>query len=131
MASFQGLGPGLVELRRQSGKMQVEVAKMAGITKGMLSSYENERTAPSLTSLERILDALKMRPSDLDRAMRRARLARGEESPETTEAVRFGPVERALLADSLEGLLEVMHRVVLPVLRGSTLEPEPEREPGD
>lgn len=125
MGSFKGLGPGLVELRRQRGKKAGEIAQRAGITKGMLSSYENDRVEPSLGSLGKVLDALGAGPGDLERAMHRAR---GSKVPALEGLIGtgdFGPAERALLADRLEGLLEVLLRVVVPALRGPELQPEP------
>jgi len=59
-ATLEHLGRTLVVLRRQRGMKQVEVAREAGIAKGKLSCYENGKVLPKLSSLERILGALKV-----------------------------------------------------------------------
>ncbi|HEX6198819.1 MAG TPA: helix-turn-helix transcriptional regulator [Thermoanaerobaculia bacterium] len=74
--SFRGLGKALRWIRQRQGKKQYEVAEAAGITKAMLSSYENEKQRPALDTLERILDALEI---DLDYLAHAIRMVRQDE----------------------------------------------------
>lgn len=74
--AFRGLGKALRWIRQRQGKKQYEVAEAAGITKAMLSSYENEKQRPALDTLERILDALEI---DLDYLAHAMRMVRQEE----------------------------------------------------
>lgn len=89
--------------------MQADVAREAGITRAMLSSYENERKRPTLASLERILDALHAGPVELDQAMQ---LIRGAPA-----RAALGLQDRELLAQFVESLIGVLEEVVLPALR--------------
>lgn len=126
MTSFEGLGAGLARLREERGRLARDVAEEAGISRAMLSCYENERTVPNVKSLERILDALDAGPADLERAMRLARRrAKDPRGPGAPPA--FGATERALLADALEALSEVVQQVVVPTLRAAA---EPEGDAG-
>jgi len=55
------VGAALRHLRLHGGtepRKQLDVAADAGVTRGMLSSYERGRQEPSLRNLERVLDAL-------------------------------------------------------------------------
>ncbi|MEM9293801.1 MAG: helix-turn-helix transcriptional regulator [Acidobacteriota bacterium] len=52
------LGAALRLLRTQRKMQQKEVARRAGITSSMLSGYEQGRRAPTLASVEKILQAL-------------------------------------------------------------------------
>jgi len=57
----RAVGPALRHLRLHGGReprKQLEVAAAAGVTRGMLSSYERGKQSPSLKNLARILDAL-------------------------------------------------------------------------
>ncbi|HSL81248.1 MAG TPA: helix-turn-helix transcriptional regulator [Thermoanaerobaculia bacterium] len=74
--AFRGLGKALRWIRQRQGKKQYEVAESAGITKAMLSSYENDKQRPALDTLERILDALAI---DLDYLAHAIRMVRQEE----------------------------------------------------
>ena len=69
MPAFDGLGKALRWLREKEGRRQYEIARTAGVTKAMLSAYETGKQAPSLASLERILDALGADLVDLARAL--------------------------------------------------------------
>lgn len=66
---LKGLGHALRWLRDQQGRKQYQVADAAGITKGMLSSYETGRQRPSLDTLEKILDTLACDLNDLHNAI--------------------------------------------------------------
>lgn len=52
------IGPALRALREDRGLRQYVLAERAGITKAMLSAYENGKRRPSLGTLDRILAAL-------------------------------------------------------------------------
>jgi transcriptional regulator with XRE-family HTH domain len=55
---LNGLGQAIRWLRERNSKKQYQVADDAGITKGMLSSYETGRQRPSLETLEKVLSTL-------------------------------------------------------------------------
>ncbi len=61
LKTFGKLGEALRHLRLHGGptpRKQLEIAAAAGVTRGMLSSYENAHQEPSLKTLDRLLDAL-------------------------------------------------------------------------
>jgi transcriptional regulator with XRE-family HTH domain len=66
---LNGLGLALRWLRERHGKKQYQVADTAGITKGMLSSYETGRQRPSLETLEKVLSTLRCDLHDLHNAL--------------------------------------------------------------
>ena len=71
---FRNIGPALRFLRQHGltpAPKQKEVAARAGITKGMLSSYETGKQEPSLQTLGRLLAALDADLNRLDWALRR------------------------------------------------------------
>ena len=70
MPTFQGLGSALRVLRQRRGLRQKEAAARAGVTKAMMSAYEQGKVRPCLASLERILDALGASLSELDQELR-------------------------------------------------------------
>jgi transcriptional regulator with XRE-family HTH domain len=70
---FADIGPALRFLRLHGPSVpskQKEVAARAGVTKGMLSSYERSKQEPSLTTLARLLAALDADLYQLDWALR-------------------------------------------------------------
>ena len=67
--SYQGLGRALLHLRNVRGLKQHEVAHAAGITKAMLSSYENDATMPSMASLLKVLGGMEADFGDLAGAL--------------------------------------------------------------
>lgn len=66
-ALLRSIGPALRLLRQKRGLRQFEAAQRAGISKAMLSGYENRKRLPSLRSLARVLDALDAGLIDLGR----------------------------------------------------------------
>ena len=66
---LNGLGQALRWLRERRGRKQYQVADTAGITKGMLSSYETGRQRPSLETLEKVLDTMHCDLHDLHNAL--------------------------------------------------------------
>ena len=83
---FEAVGAALRYLRQHGGARSVkqkDVAARAGITKGMLSSYETGKQEPSLPTLGRLLDALGADLARLQWALGRVgRPADGEGFPE-------------------------------------------------
>lgn len=70
---FADIGPALRFLRLHgpsAPSKQKEVAARAGVTKGMLSSYERSKQEPSLSTLARLLAALDADLYQLDWALR-------------------------------------------------------------
>jgi transcriptional regulator with XRE-family HTH domain len=66
---LNGLGQAIRWLRERHSKKQYQVADDAGITKGMLSSYETGRQRPSLETLEKVLSTLGCDLHDLHNAL--------------------------------------------------------------
>jgi transcriptional regulator with XRE-family HTH domain len=66
---YVSLGSALVFLRNRTRRKQSEVADEAGLTKGMLSSYETGRQRPSLDSLFKLLEVLQGDFGDLQDAL--------------------------------------------------------------
>ena len=66
---LNGIGLALRWLRERHGRKQYQVADTAGITKGMLSSYETGRQRPSLETLEKVLNTLQCDLHDLHNAL--------------------------------------------------------------
>jgi transcriptional regulator with XRE-family HTH domain len=56
-------------MRERQGMKQYQVADAAGITKGMLSSYETGRQRPSVETLEKVLGTLRCDLHDLHNAL--------------------------------------------------------------
>jgi transcriptional regulator with XRE-family HTH domain len=76
---LSGLGPALRRLRMHRGLRQFETAAAAGITKAMLSAYENGKRRPSLKTLDQILAALAADLGDLHHALAVERRERARE----------------------------------------------------
>lgn len=68
-SSLRSIGPALRLLRERRDLRQYVVAERAGVTKAMLSAYENGKRRPSLGTLDRLLAALGADLGDLARAM--------------------------------------------------------------
>jgi transcriptional regulator with XRE-family HTH domain len=99
---LNGLGQALRWLRERYGKKQYQVADSAGITKGMLSSYETGRQRPSIETLEKVLETLGCDLHDLHNALQivngRPQILRPRsgEMAEPVTAIRRPDVYRAL-----------------------------------
>ncbi len=81
MPRFDKLGEALRHLRLHGGgrpRKQLEIAAEAGVTRGMLSSYENGHQEPSLRTLGRLLDALGADLEQLEWALRMVEAEPGE-----------------------------------------------------
>jgi transcriptional regulator with XRE-family HTH domain len=115
-------------LRERHSKKQYHVADDAGITKGMLSSYETGRQRPSLETLEKVLNTLGCDLHDLHNALQivngrpqimRHRMAEGAETPEPESgrpniyktlgiSERLPPEEEKAIAQILDGFHRLM-----------------------
>ena len=72
MGRLDNLGAALRHLRLHGGpapRKQLEIADRAGVTRGMLSSYERGRQSPSVENLDRVLGALGADLADLQWAL--------------------------------------------------------------
>lgn len=69
MHPFTNLNLALRWMRNRRGREQQEVARTAGITRAMLSSYETGKKYPSLPTLGKILLALDADLPDLHEAL--------------------------------------------------------------
>lgn len=69
MNTFHDLHAALRLLRTRRNLKQQQVAAAAGITRGMLSAYENGKKHPSIETLDKLLDALDAGLADLDEAL--------------------------------------------------------------
>jgi len=70
LQQLAGLGRTLRRLRRLAGMSQRELAAAASVTRSMISAFENEKTFPSLHTLDRLLAALDVSVAELGRALR-------------------------------------------------------------
>jgi transcriptional regulator with XRE-family HTH domain len=69
MHVFESLGKALRWLRARQDRRQYETARLAGITKAMLSAYETGKQKPSLETLDKLLEALGADLDDLHEAL--------------------------------------------------------------
>lgn len=130
---LNGLGQALRWLRERHGRKQYQLADTAGITKGMLSSYETGRQRPSIETLEKVLNTLQCDLHDLHNALQivngrpqimRQRLADVAAAPEAARARidvykilgvvdLMPPEEEKAISQILDGfhrLIRYMHR---------------------
>jgi len=117
---FSNLGPTLVLLRELRGKSQMRLAHEAGLPKSALSLYETGGQLPKLDSLERVLEALKIKPfelfSTLEMVDRRAAALDAPDGP-------FPLLRSSLLSEQLvQGFNSLLLRLL--ALRGSVLRQE-------
>lgn len=69
MSAFDGLPKALRTLCVQDGRPLQDIAFASKISPAMLSSYLTGRETPTLKTLEKLLDGLKIRLEDLARAL--------------------------------------------------------------
>ena len=67
--TFRDLHKALRSLRLSRGKTQNDVAEAAGISRAMVSAYENGRKLPAIETLDKILDALDAGLPELNEAL--------------------------------------------------------------
>lgn len=65
VTAFDDLGPVLRDLRLEHGLTQAELSDRAGVSKSMVSLYEQGRQRPHLDTLDRLLEALGVRLGEL------------------------------------------------------------------
>jgi transcriptional regulator with XRE-family HTH domain len=76
------VGARVRSLRRERGLTIEQLAAATGLTKGFISQLERDRTAPSLSSIARICDALGVRLSHIFEAEPAPALVRRQERPQ-------------------------------------------------
>lgn len=137
---LDGLGQALRWLRDRNRKKQYQVAEAAGITKGMLSSYETGRQKPSLQTLDKLLSTLGCTLHDLHNAMEivHGRPAAGRPSetasrrepapgfPDLYSVLGYSNPLPEDLEKAFEQLLEGFHQLVR-YMHASLLDRLPER----
>lgn len=67
MTLEQAFGLVLKQLRKKANLRQVELAEMAGYTRGHISRLENGHIEPSITTLYNLAEALEMTPEEFVR----------------------------------------------------------------
>ena len=75
------VGARVRSLRRERGLTIEQLAAATGLTKGFISQLERDRTAPSLSSIARICDALGVRLSHIFEAEPAPALVRRQDAP--------------------------------------------------
>ncbi len=112
-------------LRRERGLTIEQVAAASGLTKGFISQLERDRTAPSLSSIARICDALGVRLGHIfEREPAPALVRRDERTPVDT----YGPNQHFLLSSRDEAKLQAIESHIAP---GGTAGDELYSLPGD
>lgn len=113
--ALRHLGGALRSLRLRRNQTQMEVAREAAISRGMLAAYESGTTRPSLQSLGRVLRAIDASLADLDEALARpvpagAAAAANAETvaePAAAYAARPAPYPRQVADEILDRLEEL------------------------
>jgi transcriptional regulator with XRE-family HTH domain len=100
LTRFRYLGPALKRLRIKRRLEQAETARLAGVTKAMMCGYEKGYNRPSLSSLEKVLAALRADLGELHREMEQQRLQ--EEGGGASTPAEVLPDLLQALARSLE-----------------------------
>lgn len=98
-------------LRRERGLTIEQVAAASGLTKGFISQLERDRTAPSLSSIARICDALGVRLGHIFEREPSPALIRQQER---TEVDRYGGNRHYLLSGRDESRLQAIESHVEP-----------------
>ena len=105
------VGARVRSLRRERGLTIEQLAAATGLTKGFISQLERDRTAPSLSSIARICDALGVRLSHIfEREPAPALVRKHERSPVDT----YFPTENHLLSSRDEERFQAIESVVAP-----------------
>ena len=105
------VGARVRSLRRERGLTIEQLAAATGLTKGFISQLERDRTAPSLSSIARICDALGVRLSHIfEREPAPALVRKHERSSVDT----YFPTENHLLSSRDEERFQAIESVVAP-----------------
>ena len=105
------VGARVRSLRRERGLTIEQLAAATGLTKGFISQLERDRTAPSLSSIARICDALGVRLSTIFEREPAPALVRRQERP-TVEST-FS-TQSHLLSSRDEARFQAIESVVAP-----------------
>jgi transcriptional regulator with XRE-family HTH domain len=105
------VGARVRSLRRERGLTIEQLAAATGLTKGFISQLERDRTAPSLSSIARICDALGVRLSTIFEREPAPALVRRQERP-TVES-NFS-TQNHLLSSHDEARFQAIESVVAP-----------------
>jgi transcriptional regulator with XRE-family HTH domain len=105
------VGARVRSLRRERGLTIEQLAAATGLTKGFISQLERDRTAPSLSSIARICDALGVRLSTIFEAEPAAALVRRSER---VSADASFPTVNHLLSSRDEERFQAIESVVAP-----------------
>ena len=105
------VGARVRSLRRERGLTIEQLAAATGLTKGFISQLERDRTAPSLSSIARICDALGVRLSHIFEHEPEPALVRRGERP--TADGRF-PTQNYLLSSREEPRFQAIESEIAP-----------------
>ena len=106
------VGARVRSLRRERGLTIEQLAAATGLTKGFISQLERDRTAPSLSSIARICDALGVRLSHIFE--RRAGAGTRPAARAARAVRRRFPTENHLLSSRDEERFQAIESVVAP-----------------
>jgi transcriptional regulator with XRE-family HTH domain len=105
------VGARVRSLRRERGLTIEQLAAATGLTKGFISQLERDRTAPSLSSIARICDALGVRLSNIFEPDPAPALVRRHERPKIDS---HRPSENHLLSSRDEERFQAIESEVAP-----------------
>jgi transcriptional regulator with XRE-family HTH domain len=105
------VGARVRSLRRERGLTIEQLAAATGLTKGFISQLERDRTAPSLSSIARICDALGVRLSHIFEGEATSALVRRDERPRVE--TRF-PSANHLLSSRDEERFQAIESEIAP-----------------
>ena len=105
------VGARVRSLRRERGLTIEQLAAATGLTKGFISQLERDRTAPSLSSIARICDALGVRLSTIFEREPAPALVRRQERPSVESAFT---TQSHLLSSRDEARFQAIESVVAP-----------------
>ena len=105
------VGARVRSLRRERGLTIEQLAAATGLTKGFISQLERDRTAPSLSSIARICDALGVRLSHIFEHEPEPALVRRGERP--TAGGRY-PTQNYLLSSHEEPRFQAIESEIAP-----------------
>jgi transcriptional regulator with XRE-family HTH domain len=108
------IGERLRELRERLGLSQRALATRAGVTNGMISLIEKNRSSPSVATLKKILDGLSMSLADFFAVGQPARDRPFFKAEELTE-IGGGSISYRQVGSSLQGrALQLLHERLAP-----------------
>ncbi len=105
------VGARVRSLRRERGLTIEQLAAATGLTKGFISQLERDRTAPSLSSIARICDALGVRLSTIFEREPAPALVRRQERPTIESSFT---TQSHLLSSRDEARFQAIESVVAP-----------------